>query len=90
MGIDGNACCYLPVPIAREPPFVVLGMADSPFLARVELVFNDIKEVEEQGVDRTPQEAQTNVVEHWVDVRMVTNEYADEDCLLTSFDSWIL
>jgi hypothetical protein len=64
-------------------------MADNPFLARVELVFNDIKEVEDEGVSKMPQEEQTTVIEHWVDVRVVTNEYAD-DCLLTTFDSWIL
>ncbi|KAF5341651.1 hypothetical protein D9611_001672 [Ephemerocybe angulata] len=57
-GSEGDAV-YLPVPVVSAPPFVVLGMANAPFLARVEMRFNDIKE---------GQEPQITVVEQWVDL----------------------
>jgi len=55
---------FLPVPIVKEPPYVVIGMANAPFLARVELVCNDIKE----DGQTTFHELQSSVIEHWVDV----------------------
>jgi hypothetical protein len=62
---DANAV-YLPIAECYEPPLVILGFSNTPFLARVELVFNDIMRQTHDG--SSYREPQTAVVEHWVDV----------------------
>lgn len=48
-------------PITDRPPYAVVGVASQPFLAKVDLTFNNV-EGENLG-------EQTFSVEHWVDVR---------------------
>jgi hypothetical protein len=47
-----------PPPITSEPPFVVVGTSDQPFLARIELAFTRSGNSKDQKV----------VLEHWVEV----------------------
>lgn len=46
------------LPITSEPPFVVVGTSDQPFLARIELTFTGSGNPMDQKV----------VLEHWVEV----------------------
>lgn len=46
------------LPITSEPPFVVVGTSDQPFLARIELSFTGSGNSMDQKI----------VLEHWVDV----------------------
>ncbi|KAF9022480.1 hypothetical protein BDZ89DRAFT_203009 [Hymenopellis radicata] len=52
---------------ASEPPFVVMGTAHTPFLCRLELLFNPARG---QG--------QTVVLEHWVDLELTKSKYAQK------------
>ncbi|KAF8879557.1 hypothetical protein CPB85DRAFT_1259390 [Mucidula mucida] len=52
---------------ASEPPFIVMGTAHTPFLCRLELLFNPARG---QG--------QSVVLEHWVDLTLTKSKYAQK------------
>lgn len=52
-----------------DPPYVVVGTAASPFLARIELVFNEVLNPMQTDGETLEPEGQTVILEHWVDVR---------------------
>ena len=69
---DANTV-YLPVPECYDPPFAILGLSSTPFLARVELIFNGI--MKQAHNDSSNREPQTAAVEHWVDVSSCFSTY---------------
>jgi len=63
---DPDSTSFLPL-TATNPPFVVVGSAERPFLARVELGFSGVGIVA-GGAAKEKGREQTVVLEHWVDV----------------------
>ncbi|TFK40120.1 hypothetical protein BDQ12DRAFT_484277 [Crucibulum laeve] len=53
----------IPIPSTTEPPFLIMGTAKEPFLARIELLFNGISAGEDGKED-----VQKIMAEHWVDL----------------------
>ncbi|KAG2018083.1 hypothetical protein CC2G_007534 [Coprinopsis cinerea AmutBmut pab1-1] len=60
----------LSVDTADKPPYAIVGTARKPFLARVELVFNDVLNTVDSGKEpeSQPNLEQRMVLEHWVDL----------------------
>jgi hypothetical protein len=47
-----------------QPPYVVVGLASQPFLARIDLIFNGL----DDGTSSSDSKGQPFSLEHWVDV----------------------
>ena len=56
---ESNASIPTP-PIRTGPPFIVIGVADRPFLAKIELSFSGTSSALDQKL----------IFQHWVDVRL--------------------
>lgn len=57
------------VPGAMDPPFVITGTSKQPFLAKIELQFNEISAAKNPDTSDPSPECQTVFLEHWVEVR---------------------
>lgn len=79
---EPNSAAALTRSTTTEPPFVVVGTCDRPFLARVELLFAPIHNSSDDG--------QKVTVEHWIEVCVVHDGLGTQNTLIFNFYfSWI-